>query len=361
MSENKTAHYKVAIIGCGKPRNSEEATGFGMSHQHMFGYAKTGKCSLVAVADIVRENGDAFVAMHNPDAKVYEDFVEMMQKETPDIVSVSLWPHLHAQVVCQLAELGPKIIFCEKPMDLHWDASLKMHKACKDNGVTLIINHQRRFNKPLLKAKEMLDGGEIGKLLRIEGAWSNIADAGTHALDMMFYYNNDTPATWVMGQIEMRGAKKFFGAIQAGQGVTEFRFENGIRGIFYFGEQHEDFGFLIRLYGENGMIEILNNEPWLRILKFGGNGEWEAIDTGENIHADEAIHRAVAEFIECHENGTQSLLDGDHALRTTEVIFATFESSKRRARIDLPLDSAPCAMISMIESGDIDGTHETII
>ncbi len=361
MSEQHSVPFKVAIIGCGKPRNSEEATGFGMSHQHMFGYAKTGKCELVAVADIVRENGEAFVAIHNPEAKVYEDYVEMMEEETPDIVSVSLWPHLHAQVVCRLAELKPKIIFCEKPMDLHWDASLKMHKACKDNGVTLIINHQRRFNLPLLKAKEMLDGGEIGKLLRVEGAWGNLSDAGTHALDMMFYYNNDTAAQWVMGQIEMRSAKKFFGAIQAGQGVTEFRFENGVRAIFYFGDQHEDFDFLIRLYGEKGMIEILNNEPWLRVMKFGGTGEWEAIDTGENIHEDVAVHRAVAEFIECFENGKQSMLDSDNALRATEIIFATHESSKRRARVDLPLEPGPCAMISMIESGEISGEHETII
>ena len=51
-----SADYKVAIIGAGRPRGTEGATGFGMSHHHMDGYAKTGRCKLVAVVDINREN-----------------------------------------------------------------------------------------------------------------------------------------------------------------------------------------------------------------------------------------------------------------------------------------------------------------
>ena len=44
--------YRVAVIGAGRPWRTEGSTGFGMSHVHVHGYEKTGKCRLVAVADI---------------------------------------------------------------------------------------------------------------------------------------------------------------------------------------------------------------------------------------------------------------------------------------------------------------------
>ena len=40
---------RVGIIGCGRPWRSEGATGFGMSHQHAFGYRETGKAEIVAL------------------------------------------------------------------------------------------------------------------------------------------------------------------------------------------------------------------------------------------------------------------------------------------------------------------------
>ena len=340
------------MIGCGRPWKSEGATGFGMAHRHMAGYANTGCCTLAAVFDRTRERGEEFVAVHNPQAKVYSDYLEMMRAERPDIVSVCLWPKQHAEVVCQIAAFRPKIILCEKPMDIHWDAALRMHDVCRQHGVMLAINHQRRFNLPLAKAKELLDAGEIGALQRLEGAWRDLADTGSHVLDMMFFYNNDQPADWVLGQIDMRGAQEVFGSLQAGHGITEVRFKNGVRAIYRFGKDHEENGCLLRLVGERGLIEIGFAEPWLRIRRTG-QAEWEVVDTGESIHDDKAIHRGVTEMLACLENGGVPQLDSSRALRATEVIFATHESVRRRGRVDLPLPAGRCAMLEMVASGEL--------
>ncbi len=347
---------RVAMIGCGRPRFSAGATGFGMAHRHMDGYRLTGRCVLAAVADTNEENGRAFVAEHQPDAAVFRDYLEMMEVVRPDVVSICLWPHLHAEVVCAIAPLKPRIIFCEKPMDTHWDASLRMHAACEEHGVLLAINHQRRYNLPLMKAKELLDDGAIGRLERMEGGWNNIADAGTHVLDMMFYFNNDEPVDWVLGQIDMREPQTFFGMLHAGHGITEFRFRNAVRAIYHFGHQHAELGCLLRLHGERGIIEIVNEEPWLRVLRYG-IGRWEAIDTGEDIHDDKGIHRAIADVIEAGANGRATQLGSTQAIRATEVIFATHESSRRRARVDLPLPADHCAMLALIDAGELVVEH----
>jgi predicted dehydrogenase len=352
MSNPTPVPLKVAMIGCGRPRSTEGATGFGMAHRHMAGYAASGRGTLAAVADLSRANAEAFVAAHNPGAAIFANYREMMQQVRPDVVSVCLWPHLHAEVVCGVAPFKPRVIFCEKPMDIHWDAALRMHETCKQHGVLLAINHQRRFNLPLAKARELLDGGAIGRLLRLEGAWHNLSDSGTHVLDMMFFFNHDTPAEWVLGQIDMRGATKVFGAINAGHGISEFRFQNGVRAVYHFGHQHAELGCLLRLLGDGGVIEILFDAPWLRIRR-NGQTDWKVVDTGESIHNDKAIYRGIADILRCLDAGTVPQLASERALRATEIIFATHESARRRGRVDLPLPAGPCAMLSMLASGEL--------
>jgi len=324
----------------------------------MAGFREAGRCELVAVADLSRENAEVFIAEHGPAAEVFSDYREMMRATRPDVVSVCLWPHLHAEVVCALAEFQPRLIFCEKPMDTHWDGALRMHEVCRAHGVTLALNHQRRFNLPLIAAKRLLEDGAIGKLERMEGAWHDLADAGTHVLDMMFYYNGDEPAEWVLGQIDLRGARRVFGLLEAGHGISAFRFRNGVRATYQFGLDHEDLGCLLRLHGDSGVIEILNDEPWMRYCRVGSD-KWQTVETGENIHDDKAIYRAIDHSLQCLESGEVSQFDSERALRATEIIFATHESSRRRARVDLPLPAGRCALLTMIEEGELPAPPES--
>jgi predicted dehydrogenase len=272
-----------------------------------------------------------------------------MQKERPDFVCISLWPQLHAKAVKDVVPFGPKGIFCEKPMDVHWDAAVEMHEACKKAGVALAINHQRRFNKPFARARALLDEGAVGKLERLEAAWHNLSDSGTHWLDMLFYFNHDTPAEWVLAQVERSGARQVFGAWQETQAIVTFRAQNGVRATMFGGRDHTDLGCMIRAIGSAGTLEVLDKAPWLRLHQFDKPG-WQDLDPGENIHDGAAITRAVIDFVESVEQGRTALLSSDNALRATEVIFAAFESSSRRGRVDLPLQPGPSALLTLLEA-----------
>ena len=229
-------------------------------------------------------------------------------------------------------------------MDVDWDAALRMHETCKANGVPLMINHQRRYNKPFGEAKRLLDSGAVGKLLRLEGGWHNFQDSGTHLIDMLFNFAGDADAEWVLAQADARGGRKVFGALQESHGIITWRFKTGVRATYFAGKDYADLGCLIRITGETGVIEI--NEkgaPWVRMRKEGG--AWENPDTGgEGIHDNAAIDRGVADFIEAVEQKRPAVLGSQNALRPTEVIFAAYESALRRVRIDLPLPPGPSAL-----------------
>lgn len=359
------AQFRVGLIGCGRPRTSEGATGFGQGHVHAAGYAASSSCEIVAVADINRENLDLFCEEHNV-PRGYLSHQEMLAQEDLDIVSVCVWPALHASMVIDAAKAGVKAIHCEKPMAPTWGEATRMAAICEQHNVQLTINHQRRFGKPFRKAKELVDGGAIGDLTRLEGFTGDLFDWGTHWFDMMFFYNNEEPVEWVIGQIDARGGHEVFGVAVEGQGLSLFKWRNGVYGLMATGREvvgsfrrQPDTATVTRgqtcgnrLIGTQGMIEVgVRDGPAVRLRNEETRGKWRDFDVGGGIHGDEHVVWAVLDFVEALKAGREPELSGRKALQATELIFATYESSRRRGRVDLPLQTEGNAFRSMLESG----------
>jgi UDP-N-acetylglucosamine 3-dehydrogenase len=342
--------YRVAVIGCGKPRSESGATGFGMAHAHVRGYLATDRCKLAAVADICRENAESFVGRYGG-ASVYTDYQEMLDEVRPDIVSICTWPRLHAPMVLDAASADVRAIHCEKPMAPTWGEAKAMHRAAAQKGIQLTFNHQRRFLEPFQLARRLMRDGAIGDLIRLEGACGDMIDWGTHWLDMFFFYNDESAAEWVLGQIDAREERSVFGLPLESQGLCSVEFRNGVHGLLFTGYD-ADIGCQNRLIGTEGLLEVHNEQPHVR--HFGRDtGGWRLYDTAEGLHAPEAIDRAIADLVNCLDTGAEPELSSNKALRCTEVIFATYESSRRRGRVDLPLGPEDSALISMLEAGEI--------
>ncbi|MGC8666638.1 MAG: Gfo/Idh/MocA family protein [Chthonomonadales bacterium] len=344
------AKYRVGIIGTGRPWKSPGATGFGMAHGHARGYLKTGRCELTAIADVNAENAEAFAKEYGSPA-IYSDYTQMLKRERLDIVSICTWPALHAPMVRACAEAGVRAVHCEKPMALRWGEARAMHEACVQNGVQLTFNHQRRFLQPFQTAREMLDEGAIGTLLRIEGQCADLFDWGTHWFDMFFYYNHDQDAEWVLGQIDARRTRLVFGAPVEDQGVSLFKFRNGVRALLVTGYD-ADIGCANRLIGTDGVIEIGWEAPWLRY--HARSGGWREVEMTEGIHDPVGLERAMADVVSSLDQGLRPLLSSFNAIRSTEVLFATYESARVRGRIDLPLTNPEAGLAPMLEAGAAD-------
>jgi predicted dehydrogenase len=339
--------YRVGIIGCGRPRATEGATGFGMSHAHARGYNASSDATLVALADISPANAEAFQAIHGGE-RIYTDYRQMLTQEQLDIVSISTWPGLHAEMVLAAADAGVKAIHCEKPMAPTYGEAVAMVARCEANGVQLTFNHQRRFGAPFRKAKELLHAGAIGTLRRIEGSCDNLFDWGTHWFDMFFFYNDETPAEWVIGQIDGRGSRTIFGALVEGQGLSYFQFQNGVQGLLTTGFGSP--GLINRLIGDAGVIEVGHSHDQLvRVLNAAGG--WQAVPVDEGLHGTDYVERGVLDMLDALKTGREPELAGRRALRATELIFATYESSRRRGRIDLPLTIEDSPLLALVEAG----------
>ncbi|MDQ2732792.1 MAG: Gfo/Idh/MocA family oxidoreductase [Armatimonadota bacterium] len=342
--------YRVAFIGAGRPIQTDGATGFGMAHAHAQAYQKLDECEPCAVADISQGNADAFAERYSI-PKTYTDYNRMLTEEKPDIVSICTWPHLHAPMVIAAAEAGVRAVHCEKPMAPTWGEARAMVAACDQNGAQLSFNHQRRFLAPFQQARTIIRSGEIGPLERLEAACGDLMDWGTHWIDMLFFYNENRPAEWVIGQIDAREERSTFGLRMESQAISHFKFKDGVRALVLTGFE-ANIGCANRIIGRDGVIEVGWGEPWLRIRGPKDAG-WRVLPCAEGIHDGVGIDRAIANLVQCLESGEEPELSGRKALQTSEIIFATYESSRRRGRVDLPLTADDSALLSMIGEGVI--------
>ena len=193
-------------------------------------------------------------------ANTYENYEEMLAKESLDFVSVCTWIALHRDMVIAAANSGIKAIHSEKPMAPTWGDAKALYQACVDNDVVITFCHQRRFGAQFIKAKQLANDGTIGELRRLEGSCPNLLDWGTHWFDMFLFYNNDEPVDWVIGQIDVAEERLVFGTQVETSGLSWFRWKNGVEGLLTTGGVSLN-GFSNRLIGTEGIVDVGGGAP----------------------------------------------------------------------------------------------------
>jgi len=356
--------YEVAVIGTGAEPDDPGGDGYAMAYHHASGYEKADGIELVACADIVRENAEAFATEYGiDDDGVYEDYEAMLTAVEPEIVSVCVPPSLHAPICVDCVRSGVvEAVHCEKPMAETYSDARQMTQEAARHDVQLTFNHQRRFSDAVRTAKRLLDRGEIGDLERVEfSAGVGIFDYGSHSFDLCNYFNDEVPGDWVMGQIDYREETILFGSHNENQALVSWEYENGVHGLAGtdntgHGGPAATIGCHNRLVGTEGTIEVGPEDedaPPLRIRRHGDH-DWETVETEDGLHSWAFVDRAIAENVRCLRGDETPELGAQNALNATELIFHTWASSRRRGRVDLPLDVTGNPLVEMIESGDLD-------
>lgn len=325
---------RIGFIGTGRRKTEGSTTGYAMAYAHAEGYKKLPRVELAACADIVKDNARAFADANGCHA-VYTDYKAMLRKEHLDVVSICTWPALHADMAVACAKARVKAVHCEKPMAVTFGDCVRMTKEAAKARMRLCFNHQRRFGAPYQGLLKLKTSGKLGKLLRMESYCPNLYDWGTHWVDMLQMFNDETPAEWVLAQADCTKGNQWFGAPQDNQSIVHAKYKNGVQAYVVGGADSTD-GVALRLIGDHGTAELRWSEPILRAWT-KGSAFWKEIPVKDELHGGEAIDRAVAATAESARGGPVSMLCAEHALRGAEIIFGGYESSRRRERVTFPL------------------------
>jgi len=141
---------RVAIVGCGR-----------ISDLHELGYREREDARIVAVCDTKRGRAQDKAKAWGIE-QVYTDYQELLGHPEVDLVELLVPHHLHAEMTIAACEAG-KHVSVQKPMALDVAEANQMIKAAQDAGVVLRIYENFVFYQPHVRAKDMIDAGEIGE------------------------------------------------------------------------------------------------------------------------------------------------------------------------------------------------------
>jgi predicted dehydrogenase len=186
-------------------------------------------------------------------------------------------PHsLHRPMVEAAARAG-KQVFCEKPLALNTADAAAMIDACRRAGVVLGVGHNRRLWPSMQALKRIVDSGELGRVLHIEGHFSNqhsdntagtwrdspaespgggMTGAGLHILDA--FLNVVGPIARIRGQLTVLKPPP----VPRDVALLMMEFANGTSGMMAT-VRASPFYWRVHVFGDKASVESLTEHELL--------------------------------------------------------------------------------------------------
>ena len=155
QTEKKIINW--AIIGCGKHATQVMIPAFSSSSTAV----------LTALASQTPDN-QARVAKLCPQAKIYQDYAELLTDESIDAVYIGLANHLHAKWSIAALDSG-KHVLCDKPLALNAREAKEIQAVAKKNQRLCIPAFMYRFHPQYKKIKSVIAQASLGDIRLIEG------------------------------------------------------------------------------------------------------------------------------------------------------------------------------------------------
>jgi predicted dehydrogenase len=264
-----------------------------------------------------------------------------------DVIVVCTPTHLHAEMVIQAAEHG-KDIFCEKPLAMSLSEADQMIRVTEARGVRAFCGHVLRFWPVYVKARQVLQGGSLGKPLfaycerlltmptYTEKAWNRAEKlSGGVALDVQIHDLDFV--SWVMGEPEVIRSIGLRDDAQGGWAhiATQIEFGGGGRAVVQAGWTYPGtfpFTMAFRILCEKGALEwsfragqlLEQRDVESPLILYGKHGQPQAVP----VDGTDAFLHEWKYFLGCIRDGApireSTFHDGRNALA---MALATRESA----------------------------------
>ena len=144
---------KVGVIGVGN-----------MGKNHVRSYSKIKNVKLTSVADLDSGKGRDIASRFN--LTYYNDFIELLDEQKPDIVSICVPSSYHFAVAVECLKRNTHVLL-EKPIALKLEDARRLVAIAKKKRLKFLVGHIERHNPAVKKVKEMIDKGDLGEISAI--------------------------------------------------------------------------------------------------------------------------------------------------------------------------------------------------
>lgn len=353
FSDRELGAYRVnrlrfCLIGTGRA---------GMIHARNLA-GRIASAELVGVCDANPQNlQQAGDELGIPAAARFADYGRAIERSGADAVVVVTPTFLHAPIAVAAAQAG-KHVFLEKPMAVTVEECERINAAVAGAGVKLQIGFMRRFDEGFLRAKALVESGELGRVMIMKstgrgpggpGPWmwdlkkSNgiVAEVNSHDIDSLHWYTGSLPRRIYAEahNFKMPEARAQFPDFYDNV-VASFRFADETLGVID--------GTCPAHYGYDARVEVLCEKGVIFVGSVRTHGmEYVTVESG--LHGEavrswrtlfkDAYLAELEHFVDCIRHDRTPRVTGQDGLAAVAAVVAINESIRTGAPVELPIEA----------------------
>ncbi len=308
---------KVAVIGCGYwgknlVRNFHELN------------------ALKTLYDVDEKRAEEIGSLY-PEARKARNLMEVYQDESIDGIVVATPAEFHYEVAKE-ALLTGKDVFVEKPLALRVKEGKELVALAEEKKRILMVGHLLEYHPGVLRLKEMVSAGELGKINYIHSTRLNLGKFRTEENILWSFAPHDISVILLLLG-EMPREVSAHGGSYLSQGVadvtmTTMDFPSGVKSHIFVSWLHPYKEQKLVIVGDRKMavfddvasenkLQVFSHRiDWIDRVPVPRKEDAEVID----FKMEEPLKVECRTFLDCIRDRMKPRTDGENGLRVLEIL-----------------------------------------
>ena len=284
------------------------------------------------------ENGQATARSIAPDVQITDSLDNVLSDAQIQGVALATPAQTHANLAIHTMQSG-KDVFVEKPMALTLKDAEKMKKVAEETGRILMVGHLLEYHPAVLKLREMIASGELGKINYIYSNRLNFGKVRTEENALWSFAPHDVSVILrLIGQAPVEvsacGGSYLTHRI-ADTTMSNLRFENESRAHIFVSWLHPFKEQRLVVVGDKKMAIFNDVAPFGEKLQlYPQNVEFDGLmpilkkEDAEFVeHANtEPLREECNHFLDCIQSRKQPLTNAKSGIDVLKVLHACQQS-----------------------------------
>lgn len=350
----KNNYSKIAVVGSGY-----------WGKNHVRNFAELGVLSHVCDSDNDKLRS---ISQEYPGLAYTVSYEELLDNPHIRGVVIATPAVTHYDLAMKALRAG-KDVLVEKPLALDVSQAQEMVNIACQNGRVMMVGHILLYHPAVLKLKEIVDSGQLGKILYIQSnrlgmgkvrSEENILwSFAPHDISIIIFLLNEFPS-----EISATGSCHLQPQVED-MTTSVLKFPSGAGAHIYVSWMNPFKEQRLVVIGDNNMAVFDDTKPSDKLEIYNTNFEWvnripqPVKGQRESIPFEpaEPLKMECLHFLECIRTRQKPRSDGEEGLRTLRVLQACYDSMKAKPRVSCiaaPKQSEPAKDYFAHETAVID-------
>jgi len=269
--------------------------------------------------------------------KLYRDYADLLSDGAVEAVAIATPAAMHYEMAKKAIDVG-KDVYIEKPLALTVTQGEHLVETAENEQKILMVGHILQYHPAVIRLKELISSGELGRIQYIYSNRLNIGKLRTEENILWSFAPHDISVVlMLLGEEPIRVAAA--GGDYLNKGVydttlTTLEFKDGVKGHIFVSWLHPYKEQKLIVIGSKAMA-VFDDVSKEKLFLYPHKIEWKEGRVPVAQKADyqvipvvnaEPLKEELIHFIECVRNRTRPKTDGGEGLRVLKILEAAERS-----------------------------------